>query len=234
MDNNFEGGEDYQKILAQIGNVTMAVGGIDNGLAMTLGALLAPAPSAGYALELASIFVFSARSMTQRTELIIKTFDLRFAPDFARHKNHNLRRTVEFLEKAYRRIFESISANIWVRNLAAHGSIDLSKGEPRLIPALFDFEGRKRLATKHPSYAGGMTRQQIAKYAGLLSEDSKRIGLLAHSISMFLQWSSVDHKLFLEPINLLAADLGIAPLRLQDPRAGPPMRQARNKAPHKK
>ncbi|MET4247544.1 hypothetical protein [Bradyrhizobium sp. LA6.7] len=216
------------ELLAEIGVAAQAAGGIDNSLTIALGALLAPAPSAGLSLELSSVFIFSARSIDQRMDLVNKVFDLRFAHLFALHRNANGRRAAEFLKKLKGLILNSIVVQKWVRNLAAHGNVDLTSDVPRLIPAMFDLEAKQVLAKRGANFANGLSASQLKELSAGLSRSTGHLTHFGHATQTFIQWFGASPDLFLSQVNKLAKDMNVAELHLHDPTEGPPMRQARS------
>jgi hypothetical protein len=222
-------GPEHQALLSAIGSATLAAGGIDTGMVFVLGALLAPVPSAGHAAELASVFIYGARSFEQRVEITKGAFHARFHLDLRAHKNNNRRRAIEFIDQLMSSIFADLSRNKWIRNFAAHGSVDLSGNEARLIPGAFDYQ--TGISVSKRGFPDGLTASQIQKQATVIGKDQENLMLLAIALADLIQSFHVMPGKFLASANRLAEVLNKPKLRLQDPSAGPPLRQRRPKGP---
>jgi hypothetical protein len=214
--------EKEEAIYAEIGRVTTASGGIDNNLVMLLGQLITRSGSLAYP----SIFIFSARSMDQRQEIVLKYFRVRCVEQLSEPRTSNHRRAAEFAEKIMTTIFSSITKNKWVRNLAAHGNLLWEDGEPHLIPPMFDLDAQERLKNRSPTYASGLTLHQLREARLLIKADGSRLGKLSVCLAQLLQWKRYPAE-FLETANALARDLKMSTLRLQDPSEGPPLRKSK-------
>ncbi|TKD53000.1 hypothetical protein [Sphingomonas baiyangensis] len=204
-------------LYAAIGRVTTTGGDIDDRLAFLLGNLLSPNPGGTVDVSFASVIIFSAKSMDQRREIILKSFHLRFRSMLEAKPNQNQRRAADFVEKMLKSVFAKLNQDKWLRNLAAHGTVlSFPDGSCRLRPSFIDFDGMDRLAKRTPQYATGLTaieiESELNKYGAAVDN------LMTLSMIVAALASQPPHsREFLEPANALAQRLGQRSIRLRDP-----------------
>ena len=217
--------EPASEIYMAIGKATLAASGIEGGMVFLLGAILAPVPSSGHAAELASVFVYTNPSLKRQIEMINDAWDAYTYKLLARSKYDNERRSAEFITKAMGRVFHALEQHKWVRNFAAHGSLDLSGDIPLLIPSLYDYKTREKMKKK--GISRGLSADQIISLIAPLSVASGNLFHLAHVMKLYIQPFPPGNQAFLAEANELANKLNLPPLKLQDPTQGRPMRQSK-------
>ena len=206
----------------------MAAGAIDNGLTLLLARLLGhQAGDAGFLMDQASTFIFSARSFEQRTELVTKIASFTFAAGISEPKHSYHYKVAIFLTKLLNAIISSAKSNKWIRNLAAHGSLSPASGELKLVPVSFDFLGPKALKLRGAEFADGLTLQQVVHHRSKLNLDGTRLLNYTMTLSKALLTSLEIPELFLEEMNRLAQGLGVTPIHLVGPHEPRPPRQRR-------
>jgi hypothetical protein len=214
-------------IYAEVGRLTMATAAIDNQLTILLSRLMSHTQDA-FDYSFASVFMFSARSIDQRFEILRKAFRLRCGHMLKKPRHHNIRRAAEFAEKAMNVAISNIQAHRWVRNVAAHGNLFRDGAKVSIRPAMLDIEGQAAIAARGGDYGRGITLEHLQEATAAADADRGALSKLGHVFWSLLEWKE-DPSELLGRANLLAQVLKLKPLSLQDPREGPPQRQRRNK-----
>lgn len=217
--------EQREAIFAEIGRLTMAASSVDNHLTTILARLISPTQDS-YDTALASIIVFTAKSIDQRFELVRKVMRWRLATALSQPRHMNVRRAADFAEKALNAIEKEIRSHRWARNTAAHGDILHHEGRVTLTPAMLDYETWKNIRSKGDEYRFGLSISHLESATSVAAADNANLTALTLVIARILDWTD-NPKELLDLANSLAQSLKIERLSLRDPREGRPMRQRR-------
>ena len=202
---------------------------VDNHLAALLGRMMS-ADQNGFDTRLPALFVFSARSIEQRFEIVRKMFLLRCEPAFAMPRNSNVRRAAEFAEKVMNVVFANVGAHRWIRNVAAHGTMIHTDAMTAIIPAMFDHEGQKKFFERGKAYKDGLTLELLKEASETAMFDLLCLSKLGNVLWTLFEMRD-DPKEFVEQANGLAQDLKLSKINLRDPREGPPPRRRKQNPP---
>jgi hypothetical protein len=216
-----------EAVYAQVGKLAMVTSAVDFQLTTLLSRLMAETQD-HIGSRQASIFMFSARSIDQRFEILRKSFKLRCERMLMAPRHTNERRAADFAEKAMNITTANISKNRWVRNVAVHGSMHTDPEGVAIMPVMFDWDGWEAMRLRGPEYRRGLTLEHLQEATETARHDLQCLGKLSHVWWSLLDWKP-DPAEFLERANALALDLKIQPPILRDPSAGPPMRKRRPK-----
>lgn len=127
--------------------VTSSVGAIDMALVMMVSNIVhMPFPSQDF--ELGSVIVFSQATVERRFQIVRQIITMRLRVGLDRKPHEFPHKACEFILKAFNVLAADVAKNLWIRNLAAHGSFFHDKNRLTLIPSPFDFDAMQRLHDK--------------------------------------------------------------------------------------
>lgn len=99
-------------------------------------------------LELASVIVFSQTSVERQIDVVRKIIAMRLSAGLAGKPHEFPRKACDFILKAFNLTAADTTRDLWMRNLAAHGTLYFSGERVTLVPSPVDFDGIRKLHIK--------------------------------------------------------------------------------------
>ena len=213
---------------AEIGRLAMANAAIDTQLTLLLSRLMS-GPQDSLQMAFPSVFMFSARTLDQRFEIVRKSFSLRLDWYLQMPRHENAYRASSHLERCMSAIFKRIRDHKWIRNTVVHGSITRTEVGHIITPNVFDHEAEKLLAAKGDKYRGGLHLELVKEATIETREHLNLLAQLGTCLAMLLEPEGPDPSEFEHLANQLGKELGLPPVTLRDVSKPPPQRGKKRK-----